>query len=101
MARIATEARDALLAGDLGALADMVARTREASRRLHPALVTDRMDALFNAGRAAGALGSKACGAGGGGCLIFICAPDAHIAVERASPTSTPRSSHSPSRQRR
>lgn len=77
-------ARDALLTGDLEALAEVVTRNREAARRLDPRFVPARLDELFAAGRQAGALGSKACGAGGGGCLLFICAEGRRAAVEEA-----------------
>jgi D-glycero-alpha-D-manno-heptose-7-phosphate kinase len=70
----ATLARDALLRGDLEALAGLLTVNRDAARRLHPGTVTPRMDELFAAGADAGALGAKACGEGGGGCLLFLCA---------------------------
>jgi D-glycero-alpha-D-manno-heptose-7-phosphate kinase len=78
----ATPARDALLRGDLEALAGVLTVNREAARRLHPGTVTPRMDELFAAGTDAGALGAKACGEGGGGCLLFLCAEGRRQAVE-------------------
>jgi D-glycero-alpha-D-manno-heptose-7-phosphate kinase len=42
------------------------------------------MDELFAAGTDAGALGAKACGEGGGGCLLFLCAEGRRQAVEDA-----------------
>jgi D-glycero-alpha-D-manno-heptose-7-phosphate kinase len=42
------------------------------------------MDELFAAGADAGALGGKACGEGGGGCLLFLCAEGKRQAVEDA-----------------
>src|SRR5919204_2220440 len=80
----ATPARDALLRGDLDALAGVLTVNREAARRLHPGTVTPRMDELFAAGTDAGALGAKACGEGGGGCLLFLCAEGKRQAVEDA-----------------
>jgi D-glycero-alpha-D-manno-heptose-7-phosphate kinase len=77
-------ARDALLRGDLDALAGMLTVNREAARRLHPGTVSSRMDELFAAGADAGALGAKACGEGGGGCLLFLCAEGRTQAVEDA-----------------
>jgi D-glycero-alpha-D-manno-heptose-7-phosphate kinase len=77
-------ARDALLAGNLPELARLMSFNRDTVRRLHPAAVTPRMDALFQAGEAAGAIGSKACGGGGGGCLLFLAGdagPDAVISA--------------------
>ena len=70
--------------GEFDRVAGLVRRTRECSRRLHPDLVTDWMDELFEAAERAGAIGSKACGAGGGGCLVFICAGGRRGDVERA-----------------
>ena len=80
----ATPARDALLRGDLDALAGLLTVNRDAARRLHPGTVTPRMDELFAAGTDAGALGAKACGEGGGGCLLFLCAEGRRQAVEDA-----------------
>lgn len=77
-------ARDAILTGDLEALAGVLTRNREAARRLDPRLVPTRLDELFAAGERAGALGSKACGAGGGGCLLFVCAEGKRAAVTKA-----------------
>jgi D-glycero-alpha-D-manno-heptose-7-phosphate kinase len=78
----AMPARDALLRGDLEALAGLLTVNREAARRLHPGTVTPCMDELFAAGTDAGALGAKACGEGGGGCLLFLCAAGRRQAVE-------------------
>jgi D-glycero-alpha-D-manno-heptose-7-phosphate kinase len=80
--------RDALLAGDLEALAELMTANREAVRRMLPELVTPVMDHLFARGAAAGAIGSKACGAGGGGCLLFMTAPGSREAVERVLASS-------------
>lgn len=66
-------ARDALLAGDLNTLARQMTTNREATRRLHALAVNRRMDVLFRAGDRAGAAGSKPCGAGDGGYLLFLC----------------------------
>lgn len=82
----AVPARTALLAGDFAALAAQLVANREASRCLHPGVVTGRMDALFAAGERAGAIGSKPCG-GGGGCLFFLCAEGRRPAVEAALTT--------------
>ncbi len=76
--------RDALLKGDLPALAEVLSHNREMARALHPALVTKRMDELFATGKGAGAMGAKACGAGSGGCLYFLCQPDRRAEVETA-----------------
>jgi D-glycero-alpha-D-manno-heptose-7-phosphate kinase len=77
-------ARDALLAGNVAVLASLITANREAARQFHPHNVTPHMDELFMAGESAGALGSKACGEGGGGCLLFLCPPGHRTAVENA-----------------
>ena len=75
-------ASEALVSGSLARLAEIVTLNRELARGLHPDLVTPRMDELFTAAAAAGALGSKACGAGSGGCLIFLVRDGSRSAVE-------------------
>ncbi len=78
----ASVARDALLGGDLAALAGALTTNREQTRRLHPDAITARMDELFAAGEAAGAIGAKPCGAGGGGSLLFLCGESTREQVE-------------------
>lgn len=77
-------ARDALLAGDLPALARVLTVNRAAARGLHSGVETGTMTELFEAARGAGALGAKGCGAGGGGCLLFLCADGRRGNVEEA-----------------
>lgn len=73
-----------LLAGDLPSFADLLSENWEHQRALHPSVSNPRIDALFEAARTAGALGGKACGAGGGGCLYFVCEPGRRQAVAAA-----------------
>jgi D-glycero-alpha-D-manno-heptose-7-phosphate kinase len=77
-------ARDALVGSDERSLGELLTANREAARALFPGLVTPQMDELFERAEAAGALGSKACGAGGGGCLVFLSRPETRRSVERA-----------------
>lgn len=44
----------------------------------------DSIDALYERGIAAGALGGKLLGAGGGGFLVFYAEPDAQASVRKA-----------------
>ena len=76
--------RDALLRGDIESLGDLMSVNREAARNLVPELVTPTMDRLMAAARDAGSIGAKACGAGGGGCLVFACRSGAAGSVMRA-----------------
>jgi D-glycero-alpha-D-manno-heptose-7-phosphate kinase len=62
----------ALRAGDLDALGALVGEHWTHQRALHPSITTSRIDAIMDAARHAGALGGKALGASGGGCVLVI-----------------------------
>jgi D-glycero-alpha-D-manno-heptose-7-phosphate kinase len=47
-------------------------------------VTTADVDRLFAVAETHGALGGKACGAGGGGCLLFLAAPEAERELRRA-----------------
>jgi D-glycero-alpha-D-manno-heptose-7-phosphate kinase len=79
IAAIAEGARDALAAADYTELGRCVAANWDCQKRLYPGITTDQIEALADVGRNNGALGMKACGAGGGGCLVFV-ARDGHEA---------------------
>ncbi len=81
---VARLARDCLHAGDLRGLAEAVAENWSLQQRLHHAMTTAAIDRLFAAARRAGAWSGKACGAGGGGCLAFLCEPGAAAHVRLA-----------------
>ncbi|MBI4880754.1 MAG: hypothetical protein HY812_14010 [Planctomycetes bacterium] len=81
---VARLARGHLLAGDLRALAEAVGENWSLQQRLHRAMTTSAIDALFAAARRAGAWSGKACGAGGGGCVAFLCEPGAAARVRVA-----------------
>lgn len=53
-------------------------------RSLADGVSTPALEALISAATGAGALGGKACGAGGGGCLAFLVPKGTRLAVERA-----------------
>ena len=80
----APPARDALAAGDWQALGALLSRNRELAGALGGGSVSDRMNQLFLAADNAGALGSKPCGAGGGGVLVILCADESRTRVEQA-----------------
>jgi D-glycero-alpha-D-manno-heptose-7-phosphate kinase len=62
------------------ALADEWAARRE----LAPVVSSPGIERAIAAAREAGAWGGKACGAGGGGCVVFLAPPDRTPAVRDA-----------------
>jgi D-glycero-alpha-D-manno-heptose-7-phosphate kinase len=48
-----------------------------------PAIATPLIDSLIAVSRKNGAMGAKVCGAGGGGCVLFMIEPDARQRVEQ------------------
>jgi len=84
MKTLALGMRDALASGDVDELAALVDEHWIHQRTLHPAITTERIDALGIAAWKAGAIGMKALGASGGGCVIvFTRAGERHV-VEKA-----------------
>jgi D-glycero-alpha-D-manno-heptose-7-phosphate kinase len=67
--------KEALLKGDLCALAEVMNRGWDAKRRLAAGISTTAIEQLFDAAGRAGALGGKVSGAGGGGYLMLLCEP--------------------------
>jgi D-glycero-alpha-D-manno-heptose-7-phosphate kinase len=70
--------------GDIDQLDEILTENREMARRLDRRLFPSEIDALFEAGEKAGAIGSKPCGPGGGGCLLFLCGDGRRADVENA-----------------
>ena len=68
--------REALTRGDWDATAACLATEWENRKRLAPGVTTAAIDTLIARAMAAGAKAAKVCGAGGGGCLFCLAAPD-------------------------
>lgn len=66
---------------DFGRLLD---KTWRLKRQTGGAITTNSIDALYEQGRSAGALGGKLLGAGGGGFLVFYVQPEKQAAVMNA-----------------
>ena len=71
-------------AGDIDDLGEMVGEHWEFQRRLHPAIPTPLIDQIIATARKAGAIGCKALGASGGGCVLVMTRSDAVETVRRA-----------------
>ena len=80
---ITRDMKTALLKGDLFNFARLLSENWKNQKRLHSSVTNPQIDKLFEIAQENGALGRKACGAGGGGCLIFYCDPDKEHLVRR------------------
>ncbi len=76
--------RDALVAGDFDRVADVMRAAYPNRQRLAPNITTPRMDSLVEKALNNGALAAKVCGAGGGGCIAFLCEQGRAGDVKRA-----------------
>jgi D-glycero-alpha-D-manno-heptose-7-phosphate kinase len=83
IAAIAAAMRDAVAAADWDEIARLLGEEWKLRRTNAPAIATPFIDRLIAVARRNGALGAKVCGAGGGGCVLFIVAPDARPRVEQ------------------
>lgn len=72
---LALEMRDALLAEDLDGFGALLHTAWQRKRGLSNKVSTPAIDGWYAAARAAGALGGKITGAGGGGFLLLYCPP--------------------------
>lgn len=84
MKGLAREMATALAGGDIDALGALVGEHWRHQRALHPAIPTARIDAIVERGTAAGALGCKALGASGGGCVLLVATEESAPAVRAA-----------------
>ncbi len=76
MASLAPQMAAALQGGDIDGLGLLVAKQWNAQRALHPTITTPLIDRIVADAADAGALGTKALGASGGGCVLIITRAD-------------------------
>lgn len=69
---IAFKMKDVLLAGDLDEFAVLLNSNWACQKRLDASVTNEQIEELFDRAFQSGAIGGKACGAGGGGCLLFF-----------------------------
>lgn len=80
----ATSMRAALLANDWNAVGQTMRAAYPNRKRLAPGITTPQMDRLVEKAFANGAEAAKICGAGGGGCIAFLCAEGRKVELEDA-----------------
>jgi D-glycero-alpha-D-manno-heptose-7-phosphate kinase len=84
IAQSATEMEKALQSGDFRSAGAALAREWENRKALINGISTPEIEAAISAATGAGAWGGKVCGAGGGGCIVFLIPPDRRDDVRRA-----------------
>jgi D-glycero-alpha-D-manno-heptose-7-phosphate kinase len=76
--------RGSLVAGDWRGAGDILQFGYPQRKRLSPHITTPHMDHLIDVAHANGAIATKVCGAGGGGCIAFFCEEGRKPDVESA-----------------
>ena len=82
--RISRQMREALRHGDLRLTGRLLREEWEARRTLAEGVSTPEIERAVRTARRAGALASKVCGAGGGGCVVSLVRTGKKAAVEQA-----------------
>ncbi len=82
--RVAGDMARALAAEDLDEFSTLLSENWTYQKALHHSVSNSRLDDLFDFACAHGATGGKACGAGGGGCFIFMAGPGQSEALRTA-----------------
>ena len=80
----ATRMRSALLADDWNEVSETMRAAYPNRKLLAPGVTTPQMERLVTKALANGAEAAKVCGAGGGGCIAFLCAEGRRKDVEQA-----------------
>lgn len=81
---LAHEMKRALLLGRLRDFGDLLHESWEHKKALADGITNPALDAVYDRARAAGALGGKVSGAGGGGFMFFLCDAGRRFAVQDA-----------------
>ena len=76
MKRIAYDAREKLLAGNVDAIGELLHESWQLKKQLATNISNNSIDEIYQKAISAGAIGGKVTGAGGGGFLLFYCRPE-------------------------
>ena len=79
---IASQMREALLTGDWKDVGDLLALEWENRKQNFKGISTPTIDSMIEQTRGKGTIAAKVCGAGGGGCVVFMVEPGTKPAVE-------------------
>jgi D-glycero-alpha-D-manno-heptose-7-phosphate kinase len=75
--------RDAIVGSDFGGIKQVLDENWRQQKRLHPSVTNEAIEAIFELAMRKGASAGKACGAGGGGALVFYASSDADAVALR------------------
>ena len=81
---VARQMRFALTEGDWEKVGEIMRAAYPRRKQLAPNITTPHMEALVQKALSNGAVAAKVCGAGGGGCIAFLCEEGAKESVGRA-----------------
>jgi len=84
MRDLALHGREALAAGQLDALGELMHESWEHKRSLASTISNGTIDEMYATARSAGAIGGKISGAGGGGFMLLYCPPEKQESVRAA-----------------
>ena len=76
MREIAFEMFESLIQEDSKSFGRLMNENWECQKALHPSITNERIEEIFEVVRQGDILGGKACGAGGGGGLLFLVEPE-------------------------
>jgi D-glycero-alpha-D-manno-heptose-7-phosphate kinase len=83
-ARIAYRMKDALLTRQIGRFGRLLHEAWSIKKRVSTGITNERINDIYETVRAAGAIGGKVSGAGGGGFMMFLCDPSDRFRVQSA-----------------
>jgi len=69
---VAIRMKTVLLNGDLNEFPELLNQNWKHQKQLDPSITNEQIEELFEKAFKEGAIGGKACGAGGGGCVLFF-----------------------------
>ncbi|MCL6519949.1 MAG: hypothetical protein K6T99_08955 [Armatimonadetes bacterium] len=72
---VAIRMKTVLLNGDLNEFAELLNQNWKHQKQLDASITNEQIEELFDEAFKVGAIGGKACGAGGGGCVLFFTEP--------------------------
>ena len=84
MQKLAFEARDAILEGELDVFGEILHRGWQLKKQLASKVSNPAIDDIYETARRAGAIGGKVSGAGGGGFILLYCRKDKQDDVTKA-----------------